>query len=77
MASEKHRSDNGVWTAEELAHFEKRLMEIISHHTSDPLDTMLDTILTNVLEFSEAMQFDGWRRLNAEYAKQFAVENPV
>jgi uncharacterized protein YndB with AHSA1/START domain len=24
----------------------------------------------------EAMQFDGWRRLHAEYAKQFGVETP-
>jgi len=24
----------------------------------------------------EAMKFDGWRRLNAEYAKQFGVETP-
>jgi uncharacterized protein YndB with AHSA1/START domain len=25
----------------------------------------------------EVMKFDGWQRLNAEYAKQFAVESPV
>jgi len=24
----------------------------------------------------ELMQFDGWQRLNAEYAKQFGVEAP-
>jgi hypothetical protein len=23
-----------------------------------------------------AMKFDGWQRLNAEYAKQFGVETP-
>ena len=25
---------------------------------------------------AEAMRFGGWQRLNAEYAKQFGVENP-
>ena len=25
----------------------------------------------------EAMKFGGWQRLNAEYAKQFGVENPI
>lgn len=52
---------DGVLEAENLKgepFFEKRLMEIISQHTSEPLDSMLDTILATVLEFSEAMQFD-------------------
>ena len=38
--------------------FEKRLMEIISRQTSEPLEAMLDTILASVLEFSDAKQFD-------------------
>ena len=25
----------------------------------------------------EAMQFEGWQRLNAEYAQQFGVANPM
>ncbi|WAC21363.1 SpoIIE family protein phosphatase [Luteolibacter sp. SL250] len=38
--------------------FEKRLMEIVGKHAADPLDTLLDSILATVLEFSETMQFD-------------------
>ncbi|RYD32977.1 MAG: serine/threonine-protein phosphatase [Verrucomicrobiaceae bacterium] len=38
--------------------FEKRLMEIVGRHAADPLDTLLDSILATVLEFSQARQFD-------------------
>jgi sigma-B regulation protein RsbU (phosphoserine phosphatase) len=38
--------------------FEKRLMEIVAKHAADPLDTLLDSILATVLEFSETMQFN-------------------
>jgi len=38
--------------------FEKRLMEIVGKHAGDTLDTLLDSILATVLEFSETMQFD-------------------
>lgn len=37
--------------------FEKRLMEIVGKHAPD-LETLLDSILATVLEFSETMQFD-------------------
>jgi sigma-B regulation protein RsbU (phosphoserine phosphatase) len=38
--------------------FEKRLMEIIGSTAHEPLETMLDTILTSVLAFSEGKHFD-------------------
>lgn len=38
--------------------FEKRLMEIIRQNADDPLETMLDAILSTVLEFSEGKHFD-------------------
>ena len=37
------------------------------HLTGDPIGRIVGT---------EAMKFDGWQRLNAEYAKQFGVETP-
>lgn len=38
--------------------FENRLIEIIAGHTGDTLDHLLDDILTSVLDFSQARQFD-------------------
>lgn len=38
--------------------FEKRLIEIIENHSGDTLDHLLEDILTSVLEFSQARQFD-------------------
>jgi sigma-B regulation protein RsbU (phosphoserine phosphatase) len=38
--------------------FEKRLIDIIGATTTETLDTTLDAILSNVLSFSESLQFD-------------------
>lgn len=38
--------------------FELRLMDIVRESSGDSLEKLLDTILSNVLEFSESMQFD-------------------
>lgn len=38
--------------------FEKRLIEIIAGHSGDTLDHLLDDILSSVLAFSQARQFD-------------------
>ena len=38
--------------------FENRLMEIIGMKSSDPLETLLDGILSSVLAFSEGQRFD-------------------
>lgn len=38
--------------------FEKRLIELIAQHTSDPLDPLLEEILSSVLSFSQAKQFN-------------------
>jgi hypothetical protein len=44
------------------------------HICLDVLDHLLDGAPIGRIAGPEAMQFDGWRRLNAEYAKQFADE---
>ncbi len=38
--------------------FENRLMEIIGNHSAEPLDHLLDGILSSVLAFSEGQHFD-------------------
>ena len=38
--------------------FENRLMEIVSTKAGDPLDSMLDGVLSSVLAFSEGQRFD-------------------
>ena len=38
--------------------FENRLMEIIATKSHDPLESLLDGILTSVLAFSEGQRFD-------------------
>lgn len=43
------------------------------HICLDVLDHLLDGRPIGRLTGSEAMKFEGWQRLSAEYAKQFAV----
>ena len=44
------------------------------HITFDVLERLLDG--TPIGTSPAAMQFDGWQRLNAEYAQQFGIELP-
>jgi len=46
------------------------------HICFDVLDHLLCGTPIGRIAGAEAMKFDGWRRLNAEYAKQFGVETP-
>ncbi len=46
------------------------------HVCFDVLDRLLGGTPIGRIVGSEAMKFSGWRRLNAEYAKQFGVELP-
>jgi uncharacterized protein YndB with AHSA1/START domain len=46
------------------------------HIALDVLARLLDGNPIRRIAGSEAMSFDGWQRLNAEYAKQFDVELP-
>lgn len=46
------------------------------HISLDVLDHMLSGTPIGRIAGKEAMQFDGWQRLNAEYAKQFGVQLP-
>jgi uncharacterized protein YndB with AHSA1/START domain len=46
------------------------------HICFDVLDQLLDGAPIGRIVGPEAMQFEGWRRLNAEYARQFADETP-
>jgi hypothetical protein len=45
------------------------------HICFDVLDRLLSGSPIGRLAGSDAMQFSGWQRLNAEYAKQFGVKN--
>ena len=47
------------------------------HICLDVLDRLLSGTPIGRIAGPEAMQFDGWQRLNAEYAKQFGVETPT
>jgi hypothetical protein len=40
------------------------------------LERLLDGTPLDRIAGSDAIQFDGWQRLNAEYAQQFGVELP-
>jgi len=40
------------------------------------LERLLDGTPIGRIAGPTAMQFDGWQRLNAEYAQQFGVELP-
>ena len=46
------------------------------HIAFDVLERLLDGTPIGRITGAEAMQFDGWQRLNAEYARQFGVELP-
>ena len=46
------------------------------HICFDVLDRLLADRPIGRMVGAEAMKFDGWQRLNAEYAKQFGVELP-
>ena len=47
------------------------------HICFDVLDRLLSGTPIGRIAGGEAMQFGGWQRLNAEYAKQFGVEPPA
>lgn len=46
------------------------------HICLDVLDSLLDGEPMGRIAGPEALKFDGWERLNGEYAKQFGVEAP-
>lgn len=46
------------------------------HICLDVLDSLLDGEPMGRIAGPEALKFDGWKRLNGEYAKQFGVEAP-
>jgi hypothetical protein len=43
---------------------------------TDVLDHLLDGVAIGRIVGPEAMKFEGWQRLHAEYAQQFGVEMP-
>jgi uncharacterized protein YndB with AHSA1/START domain len=47
------------------------------HISLDILDRLLDGTPIGRIAGGDAMKFEGWQRLNAEYAKQFGVEPPT
>jgi|SRR6185312_2278581 len=47
------------------------------HISLDVLEGLLDGAPVGRICGSDAMQFEGWQRLNMEYAKQFGVELPI
>lgn len=46
------------------------------HISLDILDRLLGGTPIGRIAGAEALKFEGWQRLNAEYAKQFGVETP-
>ena len=46
------------------------------HIAFDVLDNLLSGTPIGRIVGPDAMAFDGWQRLNAEYAKQFGVQPP-
>ena len=46
------------------------------HICFDVLDRLLSGTPIGRIVAGEAMKFDGWQRLNAEYARQFGIETP-
>jgi uncharacterized protein YndB with AHSA1/START domain len=46
------------------------------HICFDVLDRLLNGNPLGRIAGSDAMKFEGWQRLNAEYAKQFGIETP-
>ncbi|MBV9778841.1 MAG: SRPBCC domain-containing protein [Acidobacteriaceae bacterium] len=47
------------------------------HICFDVLDHLLSGNPVRRIAGAEAMKFDGWQRLSAEYAKQFGIETPA
>ena len=47
------------------------------HIALDVLDRLLGGVPIGRIVGAEAMKFDGWQRLSAEYAKQLGVETPA
>ncbi|HVZ38508.1 MAG TPA: SRPBCC domain-containing protein [Candidatus Kapabacteria bacterium] len=47
------------------------------HICLDVLDHLLGEVPIGRIVGGEALEFDGWQRLNAEYARQFGVEPPA
>ncbi|HEY3835993.1 MAG TPA: SRPBCC family protein [Bryobacteraceae bacterium] len=47
------------------------------HICFDVLDRLLSGTPIGRIAGGEAMKFEGWKRLNAEYAKQFGIETPA
>ena len=63
-----------LWT-----HIDRRFISMGAagwHICLDVLDHLLSGTPIGRIVGPEAMQFGGWQRLNAEYAKQFGVETP-
>jgi len=46
------------------------------HISLDILERLLDGTPIERIAGAAAMQFDGWQRLNVEYARQFGIELP-
>ena len=46
------------------------------HICFDVLDRLLDGTPIGRIVAGDALKFEGWQRLHAEYAKQFGVETP-
>jgi hypothetical protein len=46
------------------------------HIAFDVLDHLLGGTPISRIAGPEAMRFEGWQRLNAEYAQQFGIEKP-
>ena len=46
------------------------------HIALDVLDRLLSGTPISRIAGREAMQFEGWQRLNAEYAQQFGIDTP-
>jgi hypothetical protein len=46
------------------------------HICLDVLDHFLGGAPIGRIVAGDAMKFEGWQRLNAEYAKQFGIETP-
>ncbi|MGA2137204.1 MAG: SRPBCC family protein, partial [Bryobacteraceae bacterium] len=46
------------------------------HIAFDVLDRLLNGTPIGRIVGGDAMKFDGWQRLNAEYASQFGIETP-
>ena len=47
------------------------------HICLDVLDRLLGGSPIGRIVAGDALKFDGWQRLNAEYAKQFGIEAPA